>query len=298
MNPRTIAITQVLAILLAATLGTVLAKIVLRDVPPFTFVWLQIAFGGSLLSLYTFGVRRERIPRGLSRRVWAYIAGIGICSFTIVRLAGMFSLERLPATTYAYLLNFVFIVTMGMSILFLKERPTFLQIVGAILAVVGLRVFFSEIPAPSAFIGVAYVAIAVVALACYNTLARQLGLVAPRELSNNIISTLALWIGGVPVVVAGLLTDSPPPTMSLSHWGIIGFNGLVNIAIVLTVFNHVLRTLRSYEASILATSGVIYTAILSIPILGEHLDLREVIGITMMVCGLALAQIRGSLTSR
>jgi drug/metabolite transporter (DMT)-like permease len=71
------------------------------------------------------------------------------------------------------------------------------------------------------------------------------------------------------------------------------------ILIVLTVINYVLRTLRSYEVSILASSGVIYTAILAVPILGERLALHQIVGIAMMLVGLSLAQVRrGILTGR
>ena len=68
----------------------------------------------------------------------------------------MLGLERLPATTHAYLVNFVGLVTMAMSAVALKERPSLLQIVGALVAVLGLRVFFDEVPPPSEMTGVAF----------------------------------------------------------------------------------------------------------------------------------------------
>ena len=299
MNRRNIAIAQTLLVILSSALVGVLAKLALRDVPPFTFVWLQIAIGGSLLTLYTFRWRGERIPKGIGRQVWAYIMVIGICNFTIVRLLFMLSLDRLPATTHAYLVNFVGLVTMLMSIFILQERPSIFQILGAALAVSGLRVFFREIPPPPAVIGVIYVAIGVLALASTNNIARRLAIVTRDGLSNTIISTVALWVGGLPVVVAGLMIDWPPPVAGWTNWGIILLNAIVGIAIGLTVFNYVLRTLRSYEASILAASGVIYTAILAVPILGERLALHQIVGIAMMLAGISLVQVRrGILTGR
>jgi drug/metabolite transporter (DMT)-like permease len=67
------------------------------------------------------------------------------------------------------------------------------------------------------------------------------------------------------------MIDWPPPVSGWKTWGIILLNAIVGIAIGLTVFNYVLRTLRSYESSILAASGVIHTAILAVPIPGERL---------------------------
>ena len=56
--------------------------------------------------------------------------------------------------------------------------------------------------------------------------------------------------------------------------------------------NYVLRTLRSYEASILAGSGVIWTAIFAVPILGERRALHQIVGVAMMLVGFSLVQVR------
>jgi probable blue pigment (indigoidine) exporter len=295
MNRRLIAITQASSVIILSSFASVLAKLALRDVPPFTFVWLQIAIGGSLVTLYTFWLRRERIPKGLSQEVWAYIIWIGIGNFTIVRVLFMLSLDRLPATTNVYLISFVGIVTMLMSIFVLRERPSVFQILGAAIAISGLRVFFREIPPPSELVGVIYVAIGVLALASTNNIARKLAMVTDNRLANNVISTIALWIGGLPVVLFGLASDWPPAVSGWTNWGIIALSAVVAITIGPTVWNFILRTLRSYEASILAGSSVIYTALFAVPILGERLSLHQIAGIVLMLVGLFLVQVRRGL---
>ena len=292
MNPRLRAIAQTTAIVAAGSFTGVLTKLVLRDVPAFTFLWLQFAIGGVLLTLYTFAWRRERIPRGLGREVWAYIAWIGLANFAVVRLCFMLALERMPATTNAYLVNFVGIVTMLMSIAFLREWPSAIQVAGAVIAIAGLKVFFREIPPPQELLGVLYVAIGILGLASTNNVARKLAQVTGNGLSNNIVSTVALWIGGIPVILAGLATNTPPPVTGLRGWAIIALSALVSITIGLTVWNSILRTLRSYEASILAATTVIWTALFALPILGEHLQPHQVGGILLMLAGVVLAQVR------
>ena len=70
-------------------------------------------------------------------------------------------------------------------------------------------------------------------------------------------------------------------------------------AIGLTVWNLILRTLRSYEPSILGASTVIWTSILSVIFLNEKLVLNQIIGIVLMLSGLILVQVRkGSLRKR
>lgn len=71
-------------------------------------------------------------------------------------------------------------------------------------------------------------------------------------------------------------------------------NAVVGITIGLTVWNLILRTLRSYEASLLAGSTVIYTALFAVPILGERLALHQMAGIVSMLIGLFLVQVRRS----
>lgn len=294
MSARSVALTQAVSVVLATCLVAVLAKLALREVAAFTFVWLQLAIGLTLLTLYTFGLRRERVPRDLGRDVWISITWIGVANFSIVRLMFMLSLERLEATTQAYLVNFVGVVTMLMSVVILRERPSRLSILGAVIALVGLRVYFRELPAPDERVGLVYVSIGVLALASTNIAARRLALVTKGALSNDVVSTVALWIGGLPVVVAGLVIDGVPEVSGARNWGTIALSGVVTIAIGLTVWNLILRTLRSYEASVLGTLSVVFVALLAMPILGERLDGREVVGIVLALIGVGLVQMRGA----
>jgi drug/metabolite transporter (DMT)-like permease len=99
-------------------------------------------------------------------------------------------------------------------------------------------------------------------------------------------------IGGSITVIFGIAMDFPPRVEGFSNWGILLYSGIVMIALGLTVWNKILRTLRSYEASILGASTVIWTALLAIPILGETLTPNEIAGIALMIVGLALVQVR------
>lgn len=291
-NQRIIAILQTLTILVFMSLGTVLIKLALSDVPPFTFAWLSVAVGMVGLSIYTFAIRKERIPTGLPRTVWMYLFAIGFFNFFVARSTLTLSLDLLEATTNTYLVNFVGFVTMGMSIFILKESPTIFQILGAAVALVGLRVFFLEIPPPSELRGVLLILVGILGVAYTNNITRKLAIVTKNQLSNSIISTVALLIGGGMLVLVGILFDWPPQISGLANFATLFYAGLVMIAFSMTVWNYILRTLRSYEASILGASTVIWTALLAIPILGETLTGNEIVGIVLMLVGLALVQVR------
>jgi O-acetylserine/cysteine efflux transporter len=274
------------------SLGHVLTKLALNDVSPLTLAWLSVAVGMLFLSFYTFVIRREPVPRGLGKQVWIYIIAIGILNFVVARIILTLSLERLPATTNIYLINFIGFITMGMSIFILKEVPTIFQILGAVVAFAGLRVFFEQIPSAYEIVGVAFVLIGITGVAYTNNIARKVAIVTNFSLSNSIISTLALLSGGSITLLIGVAVDWPPHVTGWQNWGVVLYTGVISIGISMTVWNYVLRTLRSYEASILGASTVIWTALLAVPILGERLGPNQMIGIGLMIIGLALVQVR------
>ena len=254
---RTTAIVQTLTILILMSLGNVLNKWAMSDLSAFTLAWLPVAVGMVAMTFYTFVLRGEKIPTGLSRQVWLYMILIGIINFFVSRITQVLALDRLSASAHAYLFNFIGFITMAMSIFILKESPTLFQLIGAVVAFVGLRIFFDVLPSAGELVGVGLVVVSISGIAYTNNIARKLALITEFELSNNILSTVAILVGGSLTVGSGLLLDWPPQVIGWQNWTIVLYSGIFMVAIGLTVWNHVLRTLRSYEASILGASTVI-----------------------------------------
>ncbi|MGD8458461.1 MAG: DMT family transporter [Anaerolineales bacterium] len=292
MSKRTIAIIQTLSVLLLMSFGTILTKIVLASIPPLTFAWTSIAVGMIVMAIYTFVIRKERIPKTLSNQVWWYIIAIGLCNFAISRMTRPIAIDRLPVVTNTYVGNFIGIITMIMSIFILKEIPSIVQVGGAFIAILGLTIYFDDPLQSTEMVGILIIIIGITAVAFTNNIARKLAIVTKDQLSNNIVSTMALVIGGSIAVVIGLLFDFPPPVPDLKSWGIIIYAGVVNISIGLTVWNHILRILRSYEASIMGATTIIWTSLLAILILNERLETNQWIGMGLLLFGLILVQVR------
>jgi len=297
MSGRALAITQGLAIIIASQLMGVLAKLALFEVPAFTFVWLQLASAVVSMAIYTAVFRRDQWPRELAVIDWAAIIFIGIVSFGIVRILMMMSIERLPMNTFVFILSFVSLLTMALSVVFLGERPGRAQLLGTLLAIFGVWLFFPDLPSPEERVGVGYGLLVVLGLAACNNVTRGLVRRQGTALPSSLLSTLALGIGGIPIVLAGLTLDWPPEIGGARNGWIIVANGVIGIALVQTVFNSILRALRSYEASVLAGSGLVWTALLAIPILGEWLDMRQVGAVGIVMAGVFLAQWRPTATA-
>jgi O-acetylserine/cysteine efflux transporter len=293
IQSRTNAILLTIIILIGMSMGTIVTKMSYEQISPGVFVYITTFLAMVIMLIYTFVIKRERIPNELmSKKVWSYIIQIGIFNFVTGTL-GVYALNFMPATTNTYLTNFIGFITMGMSIFILRESPSMYQVLGAVIAFSGLRVFFPEPPQGGELLGIILILISITGVAYTNNIARKLAVETQNKISNNIISTLAISIGGPIAIVIYILIEGFPTAMpSVAVWGAMFYVALITRAIGLTVWNLILRTLRSFEASILGASTVIWTSLLAVLLLNETLAVNQIIGIGMMLVGLILVQIR------
>jgi drug/metabolite transporter (DMT)-like permease len=165
-------------------------------------------------------------------------------------------------------------------------------LVGAAVAFGGLRLYFSAVPTRAEWLGILLIVIAWLATAYTNNATRKFMLDTNNRIDNNVFSSLTILFGGTASVIIGLSLGGLPKVPDLASWGVILFLGLIWIAFNLTAWNYFLRTLRSYEASILSSSVVIFTALFSLMFLGEKISLNQWLGIATMILGFALVQVR------
>jgi drug/metabolite transporter (DMT)-like permease len=290
MKQRTQASLKLLIAMVAISFVITLAKKTLAEVPFYTFVWLQMVVAIVAMLIYLLFVRKESLFVSIKPKVWLILIGIGLLNYCAVRFFFIFSLDLLPVTTHAYLMNFVGIVTMFLSVILLKEKPKLLQILGALIAVVGLWVFFYEKPKGGELIGIVSISFAVICLALTNILIRNLQLGKQHGLSHHQIATLSVCIGGIPLIILGLVIDFPVNPISNQDWLVIILNGVIANALAMTVFSQVMQYLKAYEASIIAMSGIIFTALFAMPLLNDYLNQLELLGIAFMIVGIGLVQ--------
>ncbi|MEM9174781.1 MAG: DMT family transporter [Myxococcota bacterium] len=298
MDPRVLAVGQGLGVIIVSQLMGVLAKLALFEVDAFTFVWLQVGAALAALAFHTFVWRRQAWPRGLDARVWLGIAFVGAINFGLCRVWMMLGIQRLPMNTFVFVLSFIPLVTLALSIAFLRERPGFVQVVGLLLAIVGVWLYFPVLPPPEERSGLVYAGLVVLGLGASNNVTRYVLGHASTTLSPALYSTIGLMIGGLPIVLVGLFTDGarlvdgPDAFGGVRILAIILANGVLGIALSQTVFNGILRTLRSFEASVVANSGLVWTALWAIPILGEWLSPARVGAIAVLMTGVLATQWR------
>ena len=290
MNNKNKAILKLTLTMALVALVITYAKKSLTDIPFFTFVWLQMVFASSAMLINTFVIQNEKLPIRVAPKIYLIVLGIGLLNYFIVRWLFIYSLDLLPVTTHAYLMNFVGIVTMIFSSILLREKPKSLQVIGAAVAIFGLWVFFYESPKEGELKGIFAVFFAIVCLALTNILLRKLHLIKDHGLSHNHIATFSVCIGSIPLIIWGTANDLPLPDISYFNWSVILLNGIVANALVMTVFSQVMQHLKAFEASVLAMTALIFTAIFAMPILNDYLEGVEVFGIGLMLVGIGLVQ--------
>jgi drug/metabolite transporter (DMT)-like permease len=301
------------------SLTVVMAKMSLEQVSFFRFLWLQMLVASVAMLLYTFAYKKEKIAFPLDKRQWLIVIAIGMLNYLLVRSLFIYALDNLTVVTHAYLMNFVGLATMLLSALVLKERPTKNQVLGGLIAVSGLWIYFLELPKASELFGVLALLIAVLSLAATNILIRYLHIHQSRLraidgqdklmqpagnnspissstkspinlLSNNQVATFAIVIGSLPIIILGWIYDSENLSMSLINWGIVFANGVIAVAFVMMVFTQVMQHLKAFEASVIATIGVIFSAAFSMIILQEQPAIYHYCGIALMLLGIGLVQ--------
>ena len=106
------------------------------------------------------------------------------------------------------------------------------------------------------------------------------------------MTATSMMVGAAMLLVMGLALEAPP-TLDLRGWSIILWLAVVNTALAFTLWNGTLRVLTAVESSVINGTMLIWIPILAAAFLGEHLTLKEAVGLVLVAAGTLLVQMRG-----
>jgi O-acetylserine/cysteine efflux transporter len=271
-----------LAVLTVSIWGSnfVAIKLALHDLPPLLLVALRFVF---VAVPAVFFLKRPAVPLrhllvyGFS--MFAFQFGFMFLGMKLGVSAGLASL----------ILQFQVFVTLGLAVVFLKERVSFLQIAGALTAAAGFVVVGLHTGGDVTLAGFACLLLAATSWGIGNLTSKRLGQVNPLA--------LVVW-GSLPViptmVLASLVFEGPALVLhSLAHVGL--------TAVLCTAYTVYLSTLVAYSlwswllarhpattitpfALLVPVFGMISSAIL----LGEPLPGWKLAAAALVVAGLSL----------
>jgi len=264
----------------------VLIKIGLRDMPPLTFAAYRYVIASAVLFAFSlsgasgkFAVGKRQMPKLLLLGAAGYFVAQGL------QYVGLF---YLPAVAVTFLLNFTPVLVLLLGLIFLRESPTLLQLMGMALALLGAYFFFSLSISGVELSGILITLLSGLGWAVYMVGSRQV--MTKDGLKPFSLTLFPMTFGAILLLVAATLVEQPP-TMTAYGWIITLWLSLVNTALAFLLWNHALERVEAFKLSILQNTMLIQIAILAWAFLGEELTLMKLMAMGMVFIGVLLVQV-------
>ncbi|MBN1371414.1 MAG: EamA family transporter [Anaerolineaceae bacterium] len=291
-NAHLKSVLQALLVTFLWSTSWVLIKIGLQtDLPALTFAGLRYTL--AFLCLLPFALispTHRSVLRSLPKAAWSKLILLGIVFYTLTQGAQFVSLSYLPAATVTLLISFTPVLVASFSGLLNKEAPSTNQWMGILLSTLGVIIYFLPLNIPARqIIGLLVALGALVANSAGSLLGRQANHQSP--LPPILITTISMGIGGILLLAAGGITQGFGH-LNFTHWLIIVWLAVVNTAFAFTLWNRTLRALTAVESSIINNTMLPQITILAWVFLGESLNLRQIVGITLVTIGVIIGQLR------
>lgn len=274
-------------------------RLVLEDVPPATLALLRLVIGGALLGALRRGIAAgnrgaPRVAVGAADRV--RIAAMGVVGFGFAFAFSHWGITRSTATNAALLIIVEPISLMALSPLFLGERLSQREALGAAVALLGTAmVVVNGVPGVSVGLvphwrGDLLLILAGLAYASYSVLGRTVLL---RHDALRVTTESIGWgaLALLPLTALEIAGGAWPRWSGLSILGV-AYLGVVITALGYLVWNYALARVTAPRAAIFLTVQPVVGALLGVAVLGEPLTPFTSAGGALIVLGLAVT-VRG-----
>lgn len=266
-----------------------LVKILLDDLSPLEIAGFRY-ISAFLLFIPLLLFFSRGILQALSTQDWLRLGLMGIVGFAIGSIAMFKGLENLDATTSAFLLNGIPVLTFLLGAVFLNEKPTSLQWLGLVVALAGAVVFFGMSVHLDDFYSIGLTLIGVLALTFNGLIGRSIA--REKVIDPLTLSAVPMGIGGFAILLISPLRAFPPR----STWGIMLWLIVPSSMLAFLVWNHARRNLKAFEMSITVNLMPIGTALISPWLIGEIVPGRAWAGMLVTLVGVLLVGYAGERT--
>jgi len=282
---RLLAIAESLLVTAIRASSVVFVKIGLDYMGPLTTAGLRYCL--AFVILLPFVARNGNAIHSISRRSWIRLFIIGISACTIGNGALSWGLKYIPATTGSFLASLIPLFVLFAGILWLKEIPTYRQVAGVIVCLIGGAFFFSLGLRPGEPRGIIIVLVGLSGYVLFDVLGREVA--RERQVDTLALTAIPLAIGGGCLLLIALFVEGIPH-LSMPAWGVVLWLAVVNTALANAIYNHSLRVLTALEMSVMFNLAPLVTALLAWVLLQERLDGVQVAGIVTVIIGVLLVQ--------
>lgn len=270
----------------------ILIKKGLQELPPLTFAAYRYMLSSIILITATFfrkGRINLKVKRGLPK-----LFLLGLFGYSVAQGLQFLGLSYLPAVTVTFLLNFTPVIVLVFGMVFLKESPALLQVIGMIVALFGAYFYFAAPLSGTEFFGIIVTIVSGTGWAAYMVLSRHF--LKGDRFEALTLTALSMFFGAVVLMISALLIEGPRG-LSLYEGGIILWLSLVNTSLAFMLWNRALKRVKAFELSVLQNTMLIQIGILAWIFLGEALTALEILAMAIVFVGVIIVQIAKSKTS-
>jgi len=264
----------------------VLIKIGLRGIHPLTFAAYRYMIASAVL--FTFSLPNVSEKCAVGKRQIPKLLLLGAAGYFIAQGLQYVGLFYLPAVAVTFILNFTPVLVLLLGLIFLRESPTPLQLIGMALALLGAYFFFSSSISDIELTGIGATLLSGLGWAVYMVVSRQV--LTKEGLKPFSLTFFPMVFGAILLLAAAMLVEQSP-TITAQGWIITLWLSLVNTALAFLLWNHALEGVEAFKLSILQNTMLIQIAILAWLFLGEELTPMKLTAMSMVFIGVLLVQV-------
>jgi len=269
-----------LIIVSAAAFGTlaIFGKFLYADgLDTFTLLFLRFLFAASVMTLILV-LRDEPFPRG---RVLAQLIGMGALGYAGQSFSYLSAIKYASAGLVALLLYLYPMFVFILSVIFLREKVTWLKALALTLALTGAALTAN--PQGGQMLGIFYAILAAVIYSVYIIVGAGVMKQVSAIQSSLVIFTSAAAVYGTLTLVNG----AHFPQSSSGWWSLAGIV-IVATVIPVTAFLAGLERIGPTNASLLSTLEPVVTVLLAAWLFGEHLAPITLFGGALILVAVAM----------
>ena len=262
------------------------------DINPFVIAAMRGLIGATSLVLWFAVLRKAIVP---TKRDWPTWLFLGTFNGWLPNVLVAFALTQITTASAAMIqASSPLMVALLAHLCFAEEKLTPRRLGGVLVGFVGMAILIGPAAFPNSGVGGAG-ALAMVATAISYAIAN----VFVRTVRHADPARLALgqqFCSAVPATILALALSGPAAfAVAVDHLPPLIALGVVSTAMPILLFMRLIRRAGPTRASMVGYLMPLWTAILAVLFLNEHIGLREMIGGVVVLAGVALVSFSGRL---
>ncbi|WP_287582357.1 DMT family transporter [Candidatus Borrarchaeum sp.] len=281
--------TMMMAAVWIYSLGWIVIKIGLNELPPVSFATLRFTIATCLMMVFIGATRQFSAIKTFEKRDWGIFLILGFVGVFLCYVLTFSALTLTTATDGGVLINLDAVFIAILSILFLNEKFTFFKSVGFFAAFLGVILILTQ---GDLFFGALTSArilgnFLIIASAICWAVFSVIGKTVTDRFEPALVTGLSFAIGAPMLAVLSFSIEDVGLVLAASmiSWSCILYLGVANSIATLLFFTCLKRTEEASRVSVFFLLLPIFVPILAFFIIGEIITYFTVLGAILIILG-------------